>query len=361
MSTSHAASSARSDRLTSGSSGWWAPLSPAYDSVAVMNDPTNVDLPNVPMEISISIPTSSSYLHDSSNASLHLMDGSSSVALDDEQDSGLIVMDTEQATIPQSVGVVAHRHLLDRIQKLEQAIVVADITNHAIVLAAQQRTSLAKSELQAMQDHFFKEKEQRQAEISARQGAQETKLLKTKEAMLALKSENEKLRASLSNLQAKVNEANQINEALYQQGLAIGMQVDLIGDTQVPTLERANQKLGKQILAVKTDNKLLAKQVMIHQDTYMDQAKGRLKYQETMATVLTAMHKAAASVSATTAKKRSSALNRNVQENVVVLALGAESNAKAIMVNCCDTRGADANTHKTCLVAQQMLCTLDPC
>jgi predicted nuclease with TOPRIM domain len=256
-------------------------------------------------------------------------------------------VDAEQATIPQSVGVVTYRQLLDRIQRLEQAIVVADITNQAIVQAAQQRTSLAKSELQAMQDHFLREKEQGDTELAARQDAQETKLSETKEAILALRSENDKLRASLSSLRAKVNDANQVNETLYQQGLALGRQVDLIGNKQVPTMERANQKLERQILAVKADNKLLTKQVMIHQDTYMDQARGRLKYQETMAAVLTAMHKAAAATNAITAKKRSSALNRNVQEHVVVLALGAESNAKAVMVRCCGTGGADANVHKT--------------
>jgi hypothetical protein len=343
MSTSHAASSIRSDRLTSGSIGWWVPPSPDYDSVAVMNNPTELDLPKVPTEISIPIPISSSYLRDSCNASLqHLLDDSSSVALDDEQDSGDVVVDAEQATIPQSVGVVTYRQLLDRIQRLEQAIVVADITNQAIVQAAQQRTSLAKSELQAMQDHFLREKEQRDAELAARQGAQEAKLFETKEAILALRTENDKLRASLSRLQAKVNDANQVNETLYQQGLALGRQVDLIGNKQVPTLERANQKLERQILAIKADNKLLTKQVMMHQDTYMDQARGRLKYQETMATVLTAMHKAAATINATTAKKRSSALNRNVQEHVVVLALGAESNAKAVMVRCCGAHGAAA-------------------
>jgi hypothetical protein len=312
-----------------------------------MNNPADADLPIVPTEISISIPLSSSYLHDRSNASLHLMDDSSSVALDDGQDSGLIVMDAEQAAIPENVGVVTYRQLLNRIQKLEQAIVVADITNQAIILAAQQRTSLAKSELQAMQDHFLRVKEQRDAELAARQGAQETKLLETKEAILALKNENEKLKASLSNLQTKVNDANQINEMLYQQGLAFGQKVDLIGEEQVPTLERANQKLERQILAVKADNKLLTKQVMIHQDTYMDQARGRLKYQETMATVLTAMHKAASTINATTAEKRSSALNRNVQEHVIVLALGAESNAKAVMVRCRVTHGADADLYKT--------------
>jgi hypothetical protein len=309
-----------------------------------MNNPADADLPIVPTEISISIPLSSSYLHDRSNASLHLMDDSSSVALDDGQDSGL---DAEQAAIPENVGVVTYRQLLNRIQKLEQAIVVADITNQAIILAAQQRTSLAKSELQAMQDHFLRVKEQRDAELAARQGAQETKLLETKEAILALKNENEKLKASLSNLQTKVNDANQINEMLYQQGLAYGQKVDLIGEEQVPTLERFNQKLERQILAVKADNKLLTKQVMIHQDTYMDQARGRLKYQETMATVLTAMHKAASTINATTAEKRSSALNRNVQEHVIVLALGAESNAKAVMVRCRVTHGADADLYKT--------------
>jgi hypothetical protein len=312
-----------------------------------MNNPADADLPIVPTEISISIPLSSSYLHDRSNASLHLMDDSSSVALDDGQDSGLIVMDAEQAAIPENVGVVTYSQLLNRIQKLEQAIVVADITNQAIVLAAQQRTSLAKSELQAMQDHFLRVKEQRDAELAARQGAQETKLLETKEAILALKNENEKLKASLSNLQTKVNDANKINEMLYQQGLAFGQKVDQIGEEHVPTLERANQKLERQILAVKADNKLLTKQVMIHQDTYMDQARGRLKYQETMATVLTAMHKAASTINATTAEKRSSALNRNVQEHVIVLALGAESNAKAVMVRCRVTHGADADLYKT--------------
>jgi myosin heavy subunit len=210
------------------------------------------------------------------------------------------------------------QELLDEIDQLEQSLRRVELEKTAAILKARERVEGAKRDLELAKEELVQQEE---GEVKVRlmeKARQEKKLEENIKIIQMLKRENMRVLQSEANVREKVEKESSKINMLEEGNRSLGDNVDHISDEATEKMSKY-ESLQERVEDAKVSNRELKRQVHKQQDLYMEQAEARLTLQKTLAAILTNIQE--------------SSVDQNLVEEIVLVALGVESEAKSLMAS----------------------------
>jgi myosin-5 len=205
--------------------------------------------------------------------------------------------------------------LHDEATQLEKALYEHDREKHALFLA-RERIEKAKVEIELMEKEFADGQEEEAKARLAEKARQKKKLDENIKIVVMLKREKERLQKAQDSVENSIKKYLNRQDVIDESHRSLADNVEECEETVLKD-DVKNQSLTSRINEAKALNRSLQGEVTKKQEIYMEQAEARLQLQKTMAKMLVLIQERVT--------------DKSMVEEIVVTALGAETEAKSVM------------------------------
>lgn len=206
--------------------------------------------------------------------------------------------------------------LRDEVARLKAEIAKADREAKIQITNVHQRADEMRAEIDEMKEVITGENSRNLREAKKELAQQHKKLAESRKLIEFLKKENKKVRTAFDKVATQHEQLMNKSNKILDVNTKLGESFDNLNDDAC-NVDSKNQDLASTRLSEQELNKQLRDKVLKTQGRYMEQASARLEFQRTMARILSLI--------------QDDCKDANIVEDVVVLALQCETEAKSEM------------------------------
>jgi myosin V len=213
--------------------------------------------------------------------------------------------------------LLSQKRMVERIAELEQFIKQHDRERDNLICAGYERIKKTKVEIEEMMASMTLEGEHAVKERVIELVEQDKRIDENAKLIAYLRKENIRARKEHEKFSKKLRAEKQRRDMVETSHHDLSESVDCAEELAIQEV-KSHAAVKKKLEEVKNMANMASKDVLNHQKEYLDEAKKRLELQKIVARLVLLTQETVAS--------------RNVVEEVVIIALSAESTSKAIMV-----------------------------